>query len=482
MSESNKTNRLAHRGVEIPGSMINAAYLTVARWCQSPVEKTPLVKAIAVAFFCALTVSMRSSLGPVGTFLVLDLVLIVYMVTRFHSEFRYLFLIHPIFVLISSYGFQVPYTEIGVGYTYLDSFAEYVDPSTSAVDIGLLVQQMLFAQGDLSFKGIYTGTIPILWLPHFLFDNAPDITVYLSLSVFTVLYAAIAVSVAMHHDVMREEVLLVIALISTVSPTFLWMNSSLHRYGLLFLGLFLFLVAYMGLLSLVSGLRTISLLVTMLLAVMLVTASKAPLLMSLVLFVLLERFSRNRLYFISKWFSRFDKKSKSAFIVIGIAVAQYFSTFIVPEKYALIYSQQGGEYSELINLPILGLALRLAYAVLSPFPWINFSQWELYGDNTIFLWVHIFSVLVSVWVIISFFSCTRRIVTGADDIRICSLFGIAIMSSLAFSAIGYHAYWAPALPFLATILIEKSNRISFIYPIGFVLLMEVVAQVARVIR
>ena len=210
--------------------------------------------------------------------------------------------------------------------------------------------------------------------------------------------------------------------------------------------------------------------------------SKAPLLMSLVLFVLLERFSRDRLSFLSKAYSRFDNKSKIIILVIGIAIAQYFSTFIVPEKYALDTSQQGGQYPGLINLPILGLVLRLTYAVLSPFPWINFSQWETYGYNSLFFWLHIFSVLLSVWVIFSFFSHTRRIITGTDDIRISSCFGIAIMSSLAFSAIGYHAYWAPALPFLATILLEKSNRISFIYPIQFVMLMEVVAQVARVIR
>jgi len=463
-------------------SVIHAIYLAVTRWSQSIARNKVLSKAIAAAFFCVWIVLMRSSLGPIATFILLDFVLSVYLVTLFCGRFRYFFLVHPLFVLISSYGFQVPYTDIGVGYTYINTFAEYIDPSTLTLDTDRIVQKMFFSQGEIGYNGVYLGTIPILWLPKLLFDNAPDITVYLSISVFALFYAAIATSIALYLGIMRKEVLLVVALILTVSPTFLWMNSSLHRYGLMCMGLFLFLIAYIGLLRTAFGLRTFLLLAIILLAIILVIVSKGPLIMSLVLFVFLDLFSRDRLSYLSKAFSRFDNKSKVILIVIGTAMAQYISTFIAPEQYALVYSQQGGQYASLINLPILGLVVRLTYAVLSPFPWINFSQWDLYGFNPIFLWIHIFSVVLSVWVIFSFFSHIRRIVTETDDIRICSLLGIAIMSSLAFSAIGYHVYWAPALPFLATIMIEKSNRIPIAYPIGFIMIMEVVAQVARVLR
>jgi len=141
-------------------------------------------------------------------------------------------------------------------------------------------------------------------------------------------------------------------------------------------------------------------------------------------------------------------------------MAQYLSTFIAPDAYVSGFSQQGGQYTGLMNLPILGLALRLVYAVLAPFPWINFDQWELYGYNDVFLWLHVFSTLFATWVLFSFFSHVRRIVAGIDDIRMTSMFGVAILSTLAFAAIGFHVYLAPALPFLAVIMVEK-KRIEF---------------------
>jgi fumarate reductase subunit D len=168
-------------------------------------------------------------------------------------------------------------------------------------------------------------------------------------------------------------------------------------------------------------------------------------------------------------------------ILALVVMAQLLSVFIVPEAYTSFFSQVGGQYQTLSNLPLIGLVLRLVYAILSPFPWINFDQWILYGFNAMFLGVHMLSVLLASWVIFSLFGRARRILHGSDDIRACVTFGVAIMASLAVSAIGYHVYLAPALPFLAALLYEPSNQIAYRYPIIFVTIMEMVAQGARLL-
>lgn len=440
-------------------------------------------KATVAVLFCLLVFQAASVLGPIATFIGLDLILSAYLTSLFRSRYSYLFLIHPVVALISSYGFEIPYTEIGVSFTYLDTFTTLVDLTTLTLDTGMLWEALLPQEGgNFGIGVVYVGTIPILMLPAYLFTDAPDIAVYLSLGVFTVLYAAIAVSVALFLGVLRKDVLLIIALYSTVSPTFLEINVALHRYGLLFLGLFLFLIAYVGLSKGVFGLRKLVLFVLMLVALVLVSVSKAPLLLSLAAFVLLERFSRNKLPLLSKMFYRFDKLTRVIVLVIGIAIAQYLVSFIAPDNYVSGFSQQGGQYGGLINIPILGLVLRVVYAMLSPFPWLYFDQWEIYGYNTLLFLLHIPSVLLAAWVIFSFFSRTGRIVAGTDDSRMASLFGVAIMSSLAFSAIGFHVYLAPALPFMAVILLDKKTRVPLVYPLSFIVAMETIAQLAQVIR
>lgn len=442
-------------------------------------------KAMVAVLLCFVIFQVASVLGPIATFIGLDIVLSVYITLLFRGKYRFLFLMHPVVALISSYGFEIPYTEIGVGFTYLNTFGTLVDITQLTVDSDALWTALFSQQNDNSNFGIgvvYIGIIPVLMLPAYLFADAPDIAIYLSMCVFTVLYAAIAVSVAISFDGLRKDVLLIVALYSTVSPTFLEINSSLHRYGLLSLGLFLFLIAYVRLQKNASVLCKLKLFGLMLLALVLVSVSKATLLLSLVVFVLLERFSRNKLFLFSKIFYGFDKHQRVWIFVIGIAVAQYFASFIVPDKYVYGFSQQGGAYEYLINIPILGLVLRVVYAMLSPFPWLYFDQWDLYGYNMLFFLLHILSALLASWMILSFFSRTGRIISGAVDIRITSLFGVAIMCSLAFSSIGYHVYLAPALPFLAVILLDKKTRVPLVYPLSFIVSMEAIAQLARVIR
>ena len=73
-------------------------------------------------------------LTPTQTFILIDFVLSIYLFSAFTGSLRYLFLIHPVFLLFSSYGFQIPYSEIGVGFTYVNTFEMLINPETLTLD------------------------------------------------------------------------------------------------------------------------------------------------------------------------------------------------------------------------------------------------------------------------------------------------------------------------------------------------------------
>lgn len=421
--------------------------------------------------------------GPYFTFFTLDLLLSVYLYSLFRGRWRILFLVHPIFVFLSSLGFQIPFADIGVGFTYILTFENFVDQQTLAVNWSdLFFATFLSQAGFLGFAKVYIGTIPILWFPKYLFQNAPDITLYYSLSLWTLFCTAIMVNVALVLRVIRAELLLIMALYMTVSPTFFDINTTLHRYTLMILGLSLFLITYIGLTRKAYQGRMLLFIFLMIVSIVLIGVSKAPLFLSLALFFFLDLWFHGKVPILSSFFNSMNNKLRILIVVALIILFQLLANLIVPENFVLHTSQQGGQYPALNNIPIIGLIMRVIYAALSPFPWINFSQWYLYGNNTMFLGVHILSAILTSWIILSLFSRISNITNGSDDIRTCAIFGVAIMSSLAFSEIGYHVYLAPAMPFLATLLYVRSNRIHYIYPIGFVFFMEFVAQLARLVR
>lgn len=443
-----------------------------------------LLKAILTATMFIGIVWSASQLRPFLTFFLLDILLSVYLFSLFRGWLRSLFLIHPFVVYLLGLGFQVPFTEIGTGWTYLATFDQLIGEHSLAVDEAVWQDKIFRTDiGHFGFSGVYVGVLPVLLFPKFLFVDAPDITVYYSLALWTLLCTAIAVNVAIVCRVFRSNVLLIIALYITISPTFFEINSVLHRYTLLVLGLFLFLTAYLGLTRSKIGIRTLPLVILMGISIFLVGISKAPLFLSLGLFVILDLWVRDKLPIVSATWVRLEKSSRFIVLVVLLLLVQVLSREIVPEVYVMVMSQRGGQYQTVANLPLIGLVLRVVYATLSPFPWINFSQTlHLYGGNNWLLWMHILSALLAVWIILSILFRGRWILQGADDIRTSVVFGVAIMASLAYAAVGYHVYLAPALPFLSSLFHERVNRISLLYPIGFCVIMELIAQLARFIR
>lgn len=439
-------------------------------------------KAVGATLLSIALLWSASMLGPSITFIGLDVILAVYLTSLFVGSWRYLFLIHPIFLSVSAVGFGIPYDEIGTAWTYHQTYERFIDPFTLSLDTQSLVEQMFFNEEKFGYKTIYVGAIPILWLPKFLFDDVPDIINYYSLGFFTLLYAAVGATLAIVLGTMRKELILIITLYSTVSPTFLEINSVLHRYGVMFLGLFLVLNAYLGFLKCYTLLRNVILVILMIIGLSLVFFSKPPLLLSVLLFIFIERLSANKVPVISSILRKVDKYTKFILFLIGLVIFQELSEYLVPEKYVVLDSQIGGQYASLINIPIVGLILRVIYAALSPFPILDFNQHELYGNNDLFIGVHIISAIFAMWLLLSVISRMTYIVNEDQEIRIVTMFGIGILASLTYSAVGYHVYIAPALPFISVVLLRHRTRVPLKQAGGFVLLMEVLAQTMRLVR
>jgi hypothetical protein len=435
------------------------------------------IKTILVIFSFILIFSGYELLTSTITFILLDFVLAIYLTSLFHSKYKYLFLIHPIFLLLSSYGFEIPFADIGVGFTYITTFDILVNPLFYGHDS---VSTYCDSRDNIfGFCKVYFGIFPIIWLPTFLYGHTLEMTLYYSMGLFNMLFVAIAVYISQFFHILNKKTLLIISLYATVSPTFFEINSTLHRYELLFLGLFLFLLAYIGLIKQKkSTFNKIGLAFVLFISILCIGYSKPQLFLVLLLFVFIEQVSSNRIPIFSRIYNNFEKK-----LLLGlfILVVQSLAFLVIPGEYAPA-SNFGGHLTNIVDIPLLGFIVRVVYAILSPFPWINFTQWELYGYNSVFLIIHMLSSFLASWLIISTFFRIGLILKSLDNDKTIIIFGISIIASLMFSAVGFNVYLAPALPFLAVILLKKSYRVPIVYPMGFILLMEIAAHVARLIR
>jgi len=441
-------------------------------------------KLTCVSFAIYLIILGAESIGQPLTFFLLNLVLSLFLVSLFENKLKFFFLLQPIFTYLSSFWFDIPWREIGVGYAYTHMYDLFTD--SSGVDVEAVNERLAMTEANSIFGlGVaYIGTIPQLLLVDTLFKYPNESSYYMSQGTVTLLYASIAAFYGVVANNIKKEILLIPLIIFVASPTFLELNSNLNRYGLLIFGLMLFIISYFGLLSGKGLLHKFISFFILLSSLGLILVSKQTIVVCIILFVLLERFSVGKLFLVSKLFSKISENFRIILIISSIAIVQYLSLNISDFYSKVAFTGAGadgfGGIGTLLSVPILGLVIRLIYAILSPFPFIGFSQWPLYGFNEIFLFVHIFSVFFCSWIIGSFFLNIKRVINAEKGVRVMVLFGVSILCSLALSSVGFHAYLAPAIPFLAVILHQSNLRIMILYPIWFIVLFELLAHAGRI--
>ena len=179
-------------------------------------KSTPLMKAdrflpvktILVFISFVFIFIVHEYIGQTVTFIALDLVLSIYLVSIFNGKYRYLFLIHPVFILFSSYGFLIPFTDIGVGFTYVNTFDMLFDTSLGFNEVASS-EAYIDSNKVFWFSKIYYSIIPIIWLPKFLYSNPDNITLYYSMGFFTMLFTALAVYASQYLHILKKNILLI---------------------------------------------------------------------------------------------------------------------------------------------------------------------------------------------------------------------------------------------------------------------------------
>lgn len=149
--------------------------------------------------------------------------------------------------------------------------------------------------------------------------------------------------------------------------------------------------------------------------------------------------------------------------IISFEILKFIFFLILPIHYKLfIYNQFS--ISFLSYVPLLSSIIKIVYAILSPYPWFNFQQFHLYGYNYYFLIIHILSSITCLWAILSVVINFNKFYLIKFEYKYGVLFGLILLTSLEFAAIGHHSYLIPIMPFISLIFITnlKKFKLSFI--------------------
>ena len=433
------------------------------------IKKGGLFRILLIGLLIIVAFLVSSVLGQIGTFLVFDILLTFYLISFFKHKWKYLFLLHPLIIYLTSLGFEIRYEDIGVGYTYLNSYSFFIDLSNYTSNSAELSESIFnIKNGLFGFKNSYIGVLPFFLVPNLLFENKLDgLTLYFSISNWTLICAIIATYFSKKIKSISEKTLLVAMLIIVISPTFIEINSSIHRYHLLVLGLFLFYISWNAIRLKRNNTKLYSYL-ALVISILLIGISKAAIFFSLILFVFID-------YTINRNLNILRNSNRSIIyllLIVIVALIQIFGSVILPENYT-VKDFNTGATNIFTQLPIIGFFVRIIYASLAPFPWITFNQWQLYGYNEMFLIIHILSAILVLWLVLSLFLHLKPILFLKYEHRSSIIMGLCIIFSLSFSAVGHHVYIAPAVPFLSVLFLNRALLTKISYPIFAIIFGEI---------
>ena len=403
-----------------------------------------------------------SFFGQYITFFFFDIILSIYLFSLFKNKWSFLFLLHPVIVFVISLGFETRFEDIGVGWTYLNTYDFFMNPSDNIHNIN---DNFLL----IGLQSTYIGVIPFLWLPNFIFSTKLGaLTYFYSFSLWNLFCAISFVKVSQSINSISNKFLFLLTLFFVISPMSLEINNSIHRYHLLIIGILLFFVSWVNLNKENPSKKYLSFLI-IIVSIIIIALSKLVLLISMFVFVFLD-------FFMKKHIKLFKKLSSGILYIIFFAIllSIYIIGFdILPEQYLYIDFVKGPT-NIFTQAPVIGYFTRILYSTLSPFPFLNFDQWDLYGGNEMFLIIHFISCIIVLWLIISLFLNLKKLLLLKYEYRISVLMILAITLSLSFSAVGHNVYLSPAIPFLSIILMNKKYLCNIFYPLGIIFFAEMI--------
>ena len=411
----------------------------------------------------AISILLINKIDTIIILFIWEFLLISYLASILKSKYSYLLLIHPLFLLSTFWGFEIPFSEIGVGFSFIGKFNTFFESDTIAGSdlIGSFLGGNIFQ----TYSDFYLSSIPIIAIKT-LFESFPDIGFYIWQNIFHLFSITIAAIHLFSYKSLNKNVALIILLSFIISPSFLEINSTFHRYSLMFTGLLICFNSINYHQSKAVIKNKFLFISSFIFGIILILISKPVLIMSLMIyigFILLKKFK--------------IKLSLLAFLLWFILVTDAFglvllNNFDVLSRFGEVNRTGGSTFSFLALLYGVGFFFRVFYAALSPFPWINFSQGlDLYGNNNAFLFIHIFSAITALYLLLSFFFNINKF--SIDKLNSNPIiFGFTLLLTLRFSSIGFHVYLVPALPFLAPLLLNKDYSIPLMPVLFFVFALE----------
>lgn len=423
----------------------------------------------------AVTVGVLVLFGsaPVAAVVLADLLVAAYLTTIFRAQrFSFMFLLHPLLVLISSQFFA--------GSSYLDGgdAAAYGEIASEIIEVG----PQSYIEGTYSqyhnvvatIKVASLGVVPSYYLPERLFGTPSASVYYIFQAFFHIYLCSLAASIILSWRSVDPKIIFAIILFAAISPTFFELGVAPTRHYVTFFGLLLLIMSHLALIQRFSIGRLIGWIV----GIMVILISKAPYFLPYIVYILF-------LQLISSSESANRRSWYTVFLVIGsliFATALYPYLFFIGMEYLpRINEGMSIVSSDIMSIPIIGWFVKYIYALLSPFPWSDAAYFisTNYSGNTFLFVMHAFSSLTGVYLLFVLLIKWKMIWHGERDIKLISLYGVVMSLSILAGAPGFHGYLSIFFPFLAPVLLYKRLRVPLLYPLAFIIAAEIFAGLIR---
>lgn len=420
----------------------------------------------AVQFFITCFIGYLLLIGltdlPRVSIFAVDLFFSLYLSSIFGQKVRYIFLLHPFILVISSQFFTVPFLQLGDGPDYRVVVDQYIGPA--GLDGIFESFSMLNA-----FKYMSLGVAPTFAIPDYLYVSSESDVYYIWQGCFHVILVAACVTLSKAWRVIQDDHLLSIALFAVVSPSFFDLGVAPTRHIVTFIAVFLFYISFVALNQRFSIYRLTGLLV----AVALIIISKFPLIIPIIIFCVYYSF------FEQGHVSIFKKLLVVLALIgaIGLGYGEFLAKII---EYSEISSTGAATFSGLVSIPVLGMFFKYLYALLAPFPWQHARSYieTIYGGNEFLFVMHMLSSLSGIYFFLRLVLYGKPLLLNYPEIRPLIIFGLIMSTSIIFGATGFHTYLLIYFPFFAPLLTCKRYRLSFMSPFVFVIFVETVYTIA----
>ena len=415
---------------------------------------------LVILFTLGLVIVVILADSPYFAVLVLDTIFCVYLVSLFKNNYRFLFILHPVILFISSQLITESFISSGDGDSYYGLVATYLNTQDFSFNLAPLWES--FSPFEF-FKYTSLGVVPTFAVPEFFFGNPTEEIYYLWQGAFHVFLCLIVITLAQTWHVVDAKFLFAMSLFVVMSPTCFELGASPTRHYVTLFGVFLLINAHLALVQRITFSRAIWYVI----ALAMIVISKAPLLATYFIFVFMDMF----------YIRRFKLNTKSLLVLGMFAVGLFLigGYFLdITSEYKATSEYGAATFSGYVEIPLIGWAVKYVYALLSPFPWSDAPLYieNNYAGNWLLFFMHILSSLSGLYMFFIIILKWRLILASDTQLKQLVAFGLIMSLSILKGSTGFHGYLSIYFPMLAPLLTIKQLQINPMLPIGFVVIIE----------